>query len=823
MAADPADANAPWTFVGPTHLGFGNAGGGRIADLAVDPTHAGTVYAATAGGGVWKTTDAGNAAGAHFTSVWPNNLPSAIGAIAVDKNGVIWAGTGETNPGGGSITFYGSGIYKSTDGGATWQNMGLNDSWTIARIVISPTDPNEVWVAVSGNLFLSGHQRGVYVTKDGGATWTQSLAPPNGTTGASDLAISQQHPATIFVGMWDHVRVPDHRTYTGVGSGVWETTNDGQTWTDISSPANTPTNHLRPDGDPNNGRIGLAIAPSDDHFIYVNYANGPTGAEQAVFSSTDGGATFTLQSQATADLAAGVEQNAFVYGWWFAKTFVDPVNPQHVFFTDLCLWQSTNGASTVSKDCAVHADQHAIAWDPNVPNQVYAGDDGGFYTSTTNGTAGSFKPALVQPWPMFVSVDVSEQDPTRIMGGLQDNSTQVSWDSQGNSISNGNWRLINGGDGQNVLINPQDKNNVYSCSQYGVCSVSFDGGNSNNQFGGSGDGTPGACTDQSNNPATCAVTTRNAYQTPFTFDPTNPATVYYAGDVVNVSHDHGNNWTVISPDLGGANPGTELDPLYAGHYGVVTTISVSKAPDSNTVWVGTDSGYTWKTDNASSSPAMPTWTQMSGPNSTMTGNVGTLPARWVSKVYIDPNNKNIVYVAFSGFRSGDNHAYIERSNNGGNTWTDLSAGLPEATVNDMVLTPQQSGTPRLWLATDTGVYASDPSQNPETSAFTWRSIGAGTTLPNISVTGLRFIPPPPPPVSAAAAALPASSNDGTLFISTFGRGVWSLALSEPSTDTPEAGLALLLPVAGGTAIGGAFAIRVRRRRRRAAQLNAGTN
>ncbi len=771
--SDPADANAQWQWHGPTNIdGNSNDGGGRVADLAVDPNHAGTVYVATAGGGVWKTTDAG----ATFASVWPNSNPQPIGAIAVGPDGTVWAGTGETNPGGGSITFFGDGIYKSTDAGATWTNVGLNDSWTIARIVVNPGNPQQIWVAVSGNLFLSGHQRGVYVSNDGGSSWSQSLAPPNGTTGASDLAMSQQNHGTIYAGMWDHVRAPDHRTYAGIGSGVWKTIDFGAHWTELTSATNVLTTHLLPD-DPAIGRIGLAVAPSNENDVYVNYANDPNGVNQGFFTSTDGGSSFTL-AQGTADLDTDPTSSSYVYGWWFAKTFVDPANPQHVFVTGLCLWSSTDAGSSFSSNCAVHADQHAMAWDPNVANQVYLGDDGGFYTSTTNGVSGSWHPAAYQPWPQFAGLDVSEQDPSRIIGGLQDNGSQRSWNDSGATVAPNQWNSVFGGDGQQNLIDPQNQQIVYSCLQYGVCQVSTDGGNC---------ATSSSCTEfdttalsLNQNCTNCTHTARNVYFTPLAFEPANPSTVYYAGDVVNVSDDNGQNWRVISPNLGGPNPGTETDPLYAGHYGAVTTISVSRS-NPNIVWVGTDVGMVWFTTDAKNTSTMPTWTQ-----------VTNLPVKWVSKVLVDPADPQTVYVAFSGYRAGDNSAFIERSSDGGASWTDLSGNLPEATVNDATLADG-----RLFLATDTSVYVSDPAQDPLTSAsITWRQVG--NNLPNIAATALRFIP----------------QND-TLYVSTFGRGVWSLPLAAgPENSVPEAGSPLLLPL-GAMGLMGIAGAAFRRRRRKA--------
>jgi len=801
LASDPSDANQQWQFNGPTNIGnphpANSDGGGRVPDLAVDPRpgHGATVYIATASGGIWKTTDGGKT----ISSVWPITNPQPIGAIAVGPDGTVFAGTGETNPGGGSITFYGSGIYRSTDGGATWKNIGLTDSWTIGRIVIDPrasaTGTYKVWVAASGNLFLPGHQRGVYTTTnalahtggtDDGVTWKLSFTPPNATTGAVDLALSRQHPDVVYAALWDHSRSRDTWAYTGAGSSVWKTTDGGTTWTDLTSAGNAATDHLLAEGNPDIGRIGVAVAPSNDNYVYVNYANETEGVQAAFFTSTDGGTTFTEDVQTSAAFASNVTAASYVYGWWFAKVFVDPANPQHVFVTGLCLWDSTDAASTVNSDCNVHADQHAMAWDPDKLNQVYLGDDGGFYTSTQDGAIGSFAPAANQPWTQFAGLDVSEQNPSRIIGGLQDNGSQRSWDSSGNTVGQDKWNSVYGGDGQQNLIDPANQNIVFSCLQYGVCQVSTDGGNTGNEF----DTTP---LSLNQNCTTCTHTTRNAYFTPMAFDPSSPSTVYYGGDQINESNDNGSTWRVISSNLGGPNSGTNTDPLYAGHFGAATTIAVSKSND-NVVWVGTDSGCIWSTTNALSNPALPTWTDVSGPCGpsatppTATPLTTALPTHFVSKILIDPTNPQTVFVAFSGYRSGDNAAYVERTNNGGSIWTNLSSNLPEVTVNSLALVHG-----RLYAASDTGVYVSAPGVDPTTGpAFTWDQLG--NNLPASPATALRYVP----------------QND-TLYVSTFGRGVWSLPLSVPGTRIPDAASPLLLPAGAGVALLGVAMLRLRRR------------
>jgi photosystem II stability/assembly factor-like uncharacterized protein len=687
----PGLTRAAWRLAGPTNIG------GRVVDLALDPKRVGTVYVATAGGGVWKTTDRGRT----FTAAWPRRFPQAIGAIAVAPDRTIYVGTGETNPGGGSITYGGDGIYRSRDGGRTWKHLGLRRSSTIARLVVDPANPRRVYAAVSGNLYVPGGQRGLYVSSDAGASWSRQLAPPNSTTGASDVAVDPKNPSRIFVAMWDHIRHPDVRTYTGVGSGLWRSTNRGQSWSHLG-----PAEGLLADSAAN-GRIGVTIDPTNPRNVYMIYANDPLGLFEALDVSTDHGSSWTAPPQAQSDLA----DSQYVYGWWFAHLWVDPRHPSHVFVAGLDLYRSTDSGSSFSVSGGVHSDQHVMAFDKRVDNLVYLGDDGGFYRSTTGGSSNSWVKATYEPWTQFDGLDVSEQDPARINGGLQDNGSVRSWGDHGRAQED--WDSYLGGDGQQNLINPKNKNNVFACYQYGACSVSTNGGQDMNEF------------DQQ------TVSDRHNYFTPMAFDPSRPSTVYYAGDIVNKSVDGGATWMPVSTDLGNIDPGTEVNPLYAAHYGTVTSLAVS-AKDGNQIWAGTDNGLLWKTTTGG-----PVWTRIQSP---------VLPSRWVSHVQVDPDSPKVVYVTYSGFRAGVHTPYVFRTTDGGSTWKNISANLPQAPVNDLIVVGG-----RLYLASDVGVFTS------RRSSIRWHVIGHG--LPRAPVTHLRYIP-----------------KNHRLYVSTFGRCVWSLPL-----------------------------------------------
>src|SRR6266542_5993578 len=261
-AAIPQGHGAPWQLVGPSNIGA------RIVDLVVDPTRADTMYTAVSGGGVWKSEDAG----ATFQPAWPDSQTQAMGALALGTDGTLWAGTGEANPSGGGITYFGDGVYKSTDGGAHWQHWGLAQSAAIGRIVVDPVDPQRVFVAAAGSISRVAGQRGIYRVTNGGKDWKLVLAPPNDTTGGIDLAIDPSNHNRIFAALWDHKRNNGARVYGGVGSGLFRSGDGGDTWTRLENVTGVATTDAAGTGltsDASLGRIGVAIAPGDPNRVYV--------------------------------------------------------------------------------------------------------------------------------------------------------------------------------------------------------------------------------------------------------------------------------------------------------------------------------------------------------------------------------------------------------------------------------------------------------------------------------------------------------------------------------------------------------------------------
>ena len=336
LARTDGAAAQRWRLTGPSNIG------GRITELAPDPTTAGVVYAAAATGGIWKSTNSGQT----FGSVWPNSSVQSMGAVNVDANGVVWVGTGEPDNGGGSA-YYGDGVYRSDDGGATWANVGLRNSGSVGAIAIDPTDPNRVFVAAQGRLHDTDGQRGLFLTEDGGATWTLVLAGEDDglkSIGAIDVAISPDDPDIVLATLWDKVRAQDGRIY-GKGSKLYRSTDGGQTWTDEQQ-APLPISHDDP-GEPTGntyvGRMGVAFAPTEPGRAYL-ISSTAVGNFNGYFTSTNNGKDWT----AVGPTSGGVlQQITGGFAWWFGRVWVDPQDEDHVFVAGIQLAESINGGAVL--------------------------------------------------------------------------------------------------------------------------------------------------------------------------------------------------------------------------------------------------------------------------------------------------------------------------------------------------------------------------------------------------------------------------------------------------------------------------------------------
>ena len=632
---DPRLAGVRWDLLGPSNIG------GRLIDLVVDPVTPGTVYVAAGTGGVWKSTDGGNT----LVSAWSDDLPQSMGALAVDPDGTLYAGTGEPDHGGGG-SYYGTGVYRSTDGGANWESLGLETTGAIGRIRIDPSDPQRIFAAAQGRLFDTGGDRGVFLSEDGGGTWRQVLDGLNDSTGAIDLAVNPGNPDIVLAALWDKLRFPDGREYGGPGSGVHRSTDGGETWTRIGAPL--PTSESEP------GRIGVAFADGDPDRAYA-ITNDRIGNLTGFFVSDDAGATWLrpMTGEPALDAADGG------FAWWFGRLWVDPDDANHVLSAGVPMMESRNGGLSWTRGRGIHVDQHAVAWDPHNPDRVYVGNDGGLYWSDQNGDViGPWTKASVEPYNQFYAMDASAQDVSRVSGGTQDNGSLRSW-------GGADWNRYRGGDGMMNRINPVDLDNVFACSQFGGCARSDNGGDSMTSIRGRFAGT------------------RFNWVSPLEIAAGAPDTVYFGSNILNRSDDRGQTWRAVSPDLtGGPSPRNPTS------FGTITTIGIAPT-DEDIVYVGTDDGRLWMTPDGGT-----TWNRLTDPD---------LPDRWVTRVTVDHQDPGTAWVTFSGFRTeSETQPHVLMTTDGGATWDDISGDLPQAPVNDVIQHPRHRGW--LYIGTDMGVF-----------------------------------------------------------------------------------------------------------------------
>jgi hypothetical protein len=691
IATTGLDAAGTWQLRGPINVG------GRVTDLVADPANASKFYVASASGGVWKTTDGGTT----FTSIFDGQGTLSIGALALDPrdSNILYVGTGEANPGGGSTTQPGDGVWKTTDGGATWQHLGLDNTFEIGRIVVDPKNPSNVFVAAMGALFFHNVDRGVYRSQDGGSTWTKVLFVSDGA-GAIDLAIDPVTPSRVFAATWERQRTPEARIYGGPGSGLWRSTDGGTTWTALAG--GLPASSTGP------SRIGVVVAPSSPSTVYTIFSKADFSLD-GVFRSTDSGTTWTRQS--VTNLASIIGAQCY----WSGRMFVHPTNPSDLWVDGVGLAHSTNGGASFTSISGLHADQHAQWFSPANPAVILKGNDGGVYRSTNSGSTWTHFANL--PISQFYTVEAHPAEPAKIYGGLQDNGVQRTTTGQTND-----WSSIVGGDGLEVHVDPLSTQVIYAESQFGALRRSTNGGTSFSS-------------------ATSGLTGRLGWKTPIAIDPASTgtgttSTLYLGSDLLFRSTNSAASWTAISADLTNGNQGVGTIV-----FGTITTVAVAPS-NKNTIYIGTDDGNVWVTQNAGAS-----YTKITA----------GLPTLWVTRVAVDPGNDAIAYATFSGFRVDQPLPHVFRTTDHGATWSEISGDLPDAPVNAIVVDPRQSST--LYVGSDVGAFVSNDL------GASWAPLGTG--LPDAPVSDLKLLPGPP----------------ATLYAATYGRSIYSIDLPGAAATT----------------------------------------
>lgn len=658
-----------WEFVGPTNIG------GRICDVEMDPTNVNIGYFAAASGGIFKTVDQGKT----WKPIFDNEMTLNMGDICVSPSNpnILYVGTGEVNPGGGSITYPGLGVFKSIDAGKTWKHLGLEGTQSIGRVKIHPTNPDIVYVAATGRLYGESEERGVYRTVDGGKNWEKVLFVST-KTGCVDLAINPKNPNILYAAMWQRIRKPGYQKYGGPESAIYRSEDAGNTWKKL-------TNGL-PHSDENTGRIGIDICNSQPDVLYTCYST-TSGAHMGVFKTVNNGDTW---KRTNAD-----HLNVGSYAWWFSNIRVDPNDPNTVFFLGFHFYRSTSGGNSWDNvGSSMHVDHHGLYIHPLNSNICFAGNDGGVYVSTNAGSRWTKSEDL--PITQFYSIAVDPKDPNRILAGAQDNGVNLVSDNTKNG-----WTGVIGGDGLDVAFDPTDSRYAYGESQYGAFQASSNGGKSFNWSSGSGlSGTKG-------------------WKCPIAIDSSN-GDVYFGSDRVFRSTDHGYSFSSISPKL----TFDSRDPFR-------TVTSIAIAPSNNKyIYAGTDNGNVWMTKDHGSNwtkvsnglpsnwitsidvnPSDPTiaYVAISGyrwdkilPHVFATKDAGkswdaisnNLPEAPVNQVLVDPIDSNKLYTAT------DMGVYI--SLNKGKNWQTLGSGLPHIVIHEIAY---HAKTKTLYAATfGRGIY-----------------------------------------------------------------------------------------------------------------------
>lgn len=664
--------------------------GGRVAAVAGSATDPNLYYVGSAGGGVWKSDNGGQT----WDPVFEKEPVAAIGAVTIDPtdNKIVWVGTGEDNP--RNDVSYGDGVYKSTNGGDTWTNVGLRATKYISRIVVDPRDHDHVIVAAQGDVFNDSPDRGVYVTYDGGKTWSKTLyLGPQ--TGASDLAIDPSNPSIVYAGMWDFQRRPWTFTSGGPQDGLFKSTDGGKTWKQLKGNG-LPTDTL--------GRIGLAVAPSDGNRVYALIES----KQGILWRSDDGGDHWTMVSDNTL-----VDQRPF----YFTHIAVDPKNDNVVYGVSMMLSKSTDGGKTFKAIADnVHVDYHAIWIAPNDPKRIITGQDGGYALTLDGGHNWFFSANL--PIAQVYRVGLSNENPYWVCGGLQDNNA---WCAPSNTqdpsgIQNKAWINVAGGDGEWAVPDPSDPDYIWADSENGTITVQ-------NRVTKDGWYVQPYLQLAAESFDTRTAKVRWNWETPIAFAPWDGHIAWVGGNVLFQSTDRGLHWKIISPDL------TRDVKAHQAPSGGPITHDVSGAEESDTIldiegsklhegeiWVGTDDGLIQLTLDGGEH-----WTNVTPQDAPEYGRFASISP--------SPLRDGTAYAIEDAHYTGDNKPYVYVTHDFGKHWTLITSGLPDDQWARSIAADIKN--PNLvYLGTEEGIWLSYDG------GASWKSFKNG--LPTVSVHDIRM-------------------------------------------------------------------------------------
>ncbi|EAQ96586.2 WD40/YVTN/BNR-like repeat-containing protein [Congregibacter litoralis] len=729
-AATSAYDGLEWRNIGPGFMS------GRIGDIARHPTDSSTWYVGVASGGVWKTSNAG----VTFTPVFDDESAYSIGALAIDPSNphTVWVGTGENN--GGRHIGFGDGIYRSDDGGETWTNMGLPDSQHISTIIVHPEDSDTVWAAVQGPLWTKGGDRGLYMTTDGGQTWEKTLGGGE-WTGVTDVVIDSRDPDVLYAATWQHQRTVAAYMGGGPESGLHRSLDGGRTWTKLTE--GLPTGNM--------GKIGLAISLQNPDVVYA--AIELDRRKGGVWRSEDRGASWVKGADAVSggtgphyyqELTASMHQHDRLY-------LVGPT-----------VLKSEDGGLSFEPmpHPTQHGDMHAIVFDPEDPDYIMMGTDGGVYESFDLGVTWRYMSNL--PVTQYYKLALDDAEPFyNIYGGTQDNNTQggPSRTDTVNGIRNADWEVVLGGDGHQPATEPGNPDIIYAESQQGHLSRV--------------DMKTGETVFIQPQPAPGEPPERFNWDSPILVSPHSPTRLYFASQRVWRSDNRGDEWTAISGDLT-RNEDRMVMPLMdqtwswdapwdmfaMSDYNTITSLAESPL-EEGLLYAATDDGLIQVSENGGDS-----WRRVE---------VGSLPGvpetAFVNDIRADLHDADTVYVAMDNHKYGDFKPYILVSRNRGRSWTSITDGIPDRHLVWRLVQDHERAE-LMFAGTEFGVFMT------LNGGKSWEKFSAG--MPTIPIRDIQI-----------------QRRENDLVAASFGRGFFVMddysALREVSEDALSQEAALFAP------------------------------
>jgi len=665
--------NLPWQFVGPTNVS------GRMTDVDIVTPKGDnyTIYIAGASGGVWRSRNEG----VSWEPIFEQAASTSIGdvTLAPSDQSIVWVGTGEANIFRSSMA--GAGVYKSTDGGDTWEHMGLGDTHTIPRIEIHPANPDIVYVAASGHEWTENPDRGIYKTTDGGDTW-EKVFYRDERTGAIDMVMHPSDPETLYIATWQRVREKWNDPRNGSdsdSSAIYKSTDGGATWRELGD--GLPEARYR-------GRIGLDVARSNPDVVYAfidsyetareaeegdtdayGRPSGPVIRGATVYRSEDGGENWKRTSEYN-DYMLGL---GGTYGWVFGQIRVDPNDENKIYVMGLALNVSEDGGKTFRRLSGMHGDHHGLWIDPDNSDYLANVNDGGLAISYDGGENWrTFYDNL--PLVQFFNVahDVGEE--MWAYGSIQDHGSRrgrIDLSRGRHAIPAVDWENAPGGEGSSHAVDPTDPNIVYAAGFYGSIFRADLGMSENTQL------VPRAPEGE--------LPYRGQWLAPFIISPHNPRVIYLGLNKLFRSMNRGDDWEVMSDDL------TYNDVDKIGDIQYQTIFSISESPfEFGRLYVGTDDGRVWTTD-----PDGTGWAEITG----------ELPqGKFISELVASRWDPDTVYAAQNGKREDDFRPYLWKSTDRGTTWQDLAENIPSGPLNVVKEDPKNPNV--LYAGTDLGAYVS---------------------------------------------------------------------------------------------------------------------